>query len=82
MFKPEPFGNESLQLTRENCMQQEVRVQLNRCDPAGTFTGQIFKKGEKQDLALTMLEQGLCYCDQWCSYQPYFTAESKAKGEK
>ncbi|CAD7971719.1 unnamed protein product [Amoebophrya sp. A25] len=82
--KPEPFGNESLQLARELCMQQDVKVVIDRVDPAGTFQGTLYllKGNGRQDMAMVLLEKGLAYCDQWCNNSTYWGAEGKAKNEK
>ncbi|CAD7961464.1 unnamed protein product [Amoebophrya sp. A120] len=84
--KAEPFGTESLQFARELVMQQDVKVVLDRVDPAGTFQGTLYlKKGGSQkgpDMATMLLEKGLAYCDQWCNNQSYFTIESRAKTAK
>jgi staphylococcal nuclease domain-containing protein 1 len=79
--KAEPFGTESLAFCREQCMQQDVKVVVNRVDPSGTFVGQIFvnKGGQRQDLAVMLLEKGLAYCDSWNQNQSYYSSEEKAK---
>lgn len=82
--KPEPFGTESLQLARELCMQQDVKVTIDRVDPAGAFQGTLYlQKGtQKMDMGMMLLEKGLAYCDQWCNNNAYFNAEAKAKAAK
>eukprot|EP00392_Amoebophrya_sp_AT5.2_P007904 g7923.t1 len=82
--KPEPFGTESLQLARELCMQQDVKVTIDRVDPAGAFQGTLYlQKGtQKTDMGMMLLEKGLAYCDQWCNNNAYFNAEAKAKAAK
>lgn len=87
LYAPQPFGAESLQYAREYLMQQEARIVIDRVDPAGTFTGQLFVKrpGQtqaKEDFAMSMLKKGLAYCDDWCETNVYWTAQEEAKKAK
>merc|ERR1712139_724193 len=41
-MRPEPFGNEALQLAREQILQQDVKVVIERIDPTGTFMGTLY----------------------------------------
>lgn len=39
-------------------MQQDVKVQIERIDPGGTFQGKLAVGPKKQDLAMLLLEKG------------------------
>jgi len=89
-YPEQPFGTESLQFSRELLMQQEVRVVVERVDPAGTFLGSLFvgkqpgvSGGTKnEDFAGQLLKRGLAYCDDWCNKDLYYTVQEQAKKEK
>jgi len=85
--KGDPFGNESLAAAREAVMQQDVKLVVERVDPAGTFQGIIYHlaaDGKKKlgDLAISQLKAGLAYTSPYCDKQVYFGAEEVAKKSK
>merc|ERR1712194_73841 len=86
-YAEQPFGAESLQYAREMLMQQEVRVVIERVDPAGSFIGALFisknRGGPKnEDLGLQLIKRGLAFCDDWCRSDVYWNAEGQAKKDK
>lgn len=68
-------------------MQQDVKVYIERIDPAGCFQGQIFAltkdgKSKKGDLATELIKRGLAWTDNYCTIQQYINAEAECKKSK
>lgn len=86
-FRGEPFGDDALQLAREQILQQDVKVMIERVDPNGTFMGTLYttsKDGrtKKNDLGKELLSRGFGWTDEYCYNNDYKVVEAAAKENK
>lgn len=82
--KSEPFGEESLRETKQNIMQQDVKLRLDGVDRAGIFRGSctFVRDKKKVNLGQLLVSKGLAYTDGWCENKDYLEAERIAKQNK
>ena len=80
----EPYGDQAAALTKENCLQREVEVEVEACDKGGNFIGWMFVDG--QNMSVNLVEQGFAKVHFTAERSNYYSqlkeAEDKAKVAK
>ncbi|XP_074643880.1 staphylococcal nuclease domain-containing protein 1-like [Tubulanus polymorphus] len=80
----EPFGEEAMLFTKEQCLQREVEVEIEDMDKGGNFIGWLYV--DNLNLSVALVEEGLASvhftAERSSNYKPLKVAEDNAKKRK
>jgi len=83
--KSDEFGDDAYLLTKERCLQHEVKVEIENVDKYGNFIGWLFTE-DNTNLSVALVEAGYAAVFRGAYNSPYFgsltNSENKAKEKK
>ena len=83
--KSDEFGEEAYILSKERCLQHEVKVEIENVDKYGNFIGWLFAE-DNTNLSVALVEAGYAAVFRGAYNSPYFgsltNAENKAKEKR